>query len=79
MKKKLKQSATKGYATAFEEYFHGDLSIAAPVLDANGTPYGAINIAVSRSRYTPEETEERFASLVTAAARSISLVGGARR
>ncbi|WP_077967561.1 IclR family transcriptional regulator [Ensifer adhaerens] len=79
LKSKLKQSATKGYATAFEEYFHGDLSIAAPVLDANGTPYGAINIAVSRSRYTPEETEERFAPLVTAAARSISLVGGARR
>lgn len=79
LKAKLKQSATQGYATAFEEYFHGDLSIAAPVLDANGTPYGAINIAVSRSRYTPEETEERFAPLVTAAARSISLVGGARR
>ncbi len=79
LKTKLQVSATKGYATAFEEYFHGDLSIAAPVLDAKGTPYGAINIAVSRSRYTPEETEERFAPLVTAAARSISLVGGARR
>ncbi|WP_423220741.1 IclR family transcriptional regulator domain-containing protein [Bacillus paralicheniformis] len=31
---KLKQAAAKGYATAFEEYFHGDLSFASPILDA---------------------------------------------
>lgn len=79
LREKLKNSALRGYATAFEEYFHGDLSVAAPVLDANGKPYGAINIAVSRSRYTPEETEQRFSPLVTAAARSISMAGGARR
>lgn len=79
LKAKLKRAAAQGYATAFEEYFHGDLSVAAPVLDTNGTPYGAINLAVSRSRYTPEEAEERFSPLVTAAARSVSLAGGSRR
>ncbi|WP_114216575.1 IclR family transcriptional regulator C-terminal domain-containing protein [Ochrobactrum sp. 3-3] len=76
---KLKQAAAKGYATAFEEYFHGDLSFASPILDARGHPYGAINIAVSRSRYTPEEAEEKYAPLVTAAARSITLITNARR
>lgn len=79
LREKLQKSAVQGYATAFEEYFYGDLSVAAPVLDANGRPYGAINIAVSRSRYTPEEAEQRFSALVTAAARSISMAGGARR
>jgi len=76
---KIRKSKAQGYATAFEEYFHGDLSVAAPILDAKGMPYGAINIAVSRSRFTPEEAEDRFAPLVTAAAHSISLASGARR
>lgn len=76
---KLKLSADRGYATAFEEYFHGDLSLAAPVLDSDGRPYGAINIAVSRSRFTPEESEEKFAPLVTAAARSITHITSVKR
>ena len=76
---KLRLTATRGYATAFEEYFHGDLSFAAAILDAKGAPYGAINIAVSRSRYTPEEAEERFAPLVVAAAHSISQSAHSRR
>ncbi len=79
LKEKLKRSAIQGYATAFEEYFHGDLSVAAPVTDGEGRPIGAFNIAVSRSRYAPEEAEERFAPLVVAAARSVSLLCGARR
>lgn len=69
---KLDHAAAKGYGTAFEEYFHGDLSISAAILDARAAPIGALNIAVSRSRYTPEEAEERFAPLVVAAAHSIS-------
>ncbi|WP_246776749.1 IclR family transcriptional regulator [Microvirga sp. VF16] len=76
---KLQLTATRGYATAFEEYFYGDLSLAAAILDSKGIPYGAINIAVSRSRYTPEEAEERFASLVVAAAHSISQSSHSRR
>lgn len=75
---KLTKSMAQGYA-AFEEYFHGDLSVAAPILDARGAAYGAINIGVSRNRYTSEEAEEQFAPLVIAAAHSISLVSGARR
>lgn len=76
---KIRHSATQGYATAFDEYFHGDLSFASPILDAKGYPHGAINIAVSRSRYTTAEAEEKYAPLVMAAARSITFGGGIRR
>ncbi|MBI3451831.1 MAG: IclR family transcriptional regulator [Rhodospirillales bacterium] len=70
--KKLDISAARGYATAFEEFYHGDLSIAAPVVDHNRRSLGAINIAVSRARFSPKEAEEQFSSLVVAAAASIS-------
>lgn len=70
--KALEQVRSNGYATAFSEYFHGDLSIAAPLLDANGQPLGAINVAVSESRCSREEAVARFAPLVVAAARSAS-------
>lgn len=69
--RKLDLSAERGYATAFEEYYHGDLSIAAPVLNHAGVSLGAVNVAVSRARYTPEEAEKKFSSLVIACALSI--------
>ncbi|MCW2241388.1 IclR family transcriptional regulator [Azospirillum canadense] len=72
---KLERAAARGYATAFEEYYHGDLSVAAAVLGPTGVPVGAINIAVSRSRFTAQEAEERFSPLVVAAAGSVSLGG----
>jgi IclR family pca regulon transcriptional regulator len=69
---KIKLSASQGYAKALEEYFHGDLSLAAAILDKTGAPVGALNVAVSSSRFTPEEAEKSFAHLVVAAAHSIS-------
>jgi len=69
---KLARSAARGYATAYEEFYHGDLSIAAAALSSKQEPTCAVNIAVSRAHYTPEAAEERFSALVVAAARSIS-------
>lgn len=69
--KKLDISAKRGYATAFEEYYHGDLSVASPILNHAGLPIAAVNVAVSRARYTPEEAEAKFASLVVACALSV--------
>ncbi|MBP2301790.1 IclR family transcriptional regulator [Azospirillum picis] len=69
---KIAGAAVRGYATAFEEYYHGDLSVAAAIRGPGGVPLGAINIAVSRARFTPEEMEGRFAPLVVAAAGSVS-------
>ncbi len=69
---KLERAAAVGYATAFEEYYHGDLSVAAAIIGSTGEPVGALNIAVSRARFTPQEAEEKFAPLVVAAAGSAS-------
>ncbi|ALA20567.1 MULTISPECIES: IclR family transcriptional regulator [unclassified Chelatococcus] len=69
---KLRLSAERGFATAFSEFYNGDASVAAAILDEHGRPEGAINIAVSYARYTQEEVIERFSSLVVAAARAVS-------
>ncbi len=74
--RKIELSGSRGYATAFEEYFYGDLSIAAPVLGADGLAAGAINVAVSTARYSSQEVEEKFAPLVVATALSISVPTG---
>jgi len=75
---KLETTAVRGYATAFEEFFLGDLSIAAPILDQNRMPMGAINIAVSRARFSSVEAEKRFSPLVVTAAASISKTSNTR-
>ncbi len=69
---KLQRSAVQGYATAFEEFYLGDASIAAAILDGHGRPEAALNVAVSCSRYSREEVVKRFAALVMATARAIS-------
>lgn len=68
-------SARGGYTTAFDQFYQGDLSVAAAILDRTGRPTAAVNIAVSRTRFTPEQAETNFSSLVVAAALSISQGG----
>lgn len=60
------------YAYTEDQFFYGDISTAAPILDANGRGIGAVNIAVSRSRWVPERDAKRYADLVISAASSIS-------
>jgi len=74
LREKLRQSAAQGYATAFEEVYIGDASIAAVIVDHHGRPEAAVNIATSTSRYSHEEVVSRFSSLVIAAAHAISRV-----
>ena len=42
---KIRKAARDGYATAFEEFMQNDASIAAAIVDAEGMPQGAVNIA----------------------------------
>lgn len=69
--KKIEVSERRGYATAFEEYYRGDLSIASPVLNHAGVPVAAVGVSVSRARHSPEDMEAKFASQVIACALSI--------
>ena len=61
-----------GYAWANQEYYRGDLTIAAPILGEGGRPVAAINIAGTTSRSTLEELREQFTPLLIAAARAAS-------
>ena len=74
LRAKLRLSAKQGFATAFGEFYKGDLSVAAAILDENGRPEGAINVAVSFARYKQEEVAARFSPLVMAAGHAVSRV-----
>lgn len=71
---KVALTARRGYATTAEEIYHGDIAIAAPILNGHGRPLGAVNMASLRSRISMEEMEQRYAALVMETAQSISNV-----
>ncbi|SFO82588.1 transcriptional regulator, IclR family [Paracoccus pantotrophus] len=72
IRQRIRQAAQDGYAVAFEEYFHGDASIAAPILGRDSNVVGAVNIGASTSRYQHEEYVRKYSAVIIAAARSIS-------
>jgi IclR family transcriptional regulator, pca regulon regulatory protein len=69
---RLTKIRSEGFALAHQEIFHGDISVAAAILDAAGRPEGAINLAASTTRLTPAEARKTYAPMVVAAAASAS-------
>ncbi|WP_414831815.1 IclR family transcriptional regulator [Afifella sp. YEN Y35] len=63
----------QGYAVCFEELYRGDASIAAPIIGPGDKVTGAVSIATSLARFSPEEVTENYANLIIAAGRSISI------
>jgi IclR family pca regulon transcriptional regulator len=61
-----------GYAWTAQEYYRGDLTIAAPVLASDGQPVAAINISAPTSRWTLEEMRANLSSLLLETARAAS-------
>jgi IclR family transcriptional regulator, pca regulon regulatory protein len=61
-----------GYAWTAQEYYRGDLTIAAPVLGADGLPVAAINISAPTSRWTLEELRAKLSSVLLETARAAS-------
>lgn len=51
LQEKLQQARMLRYALNNQEAFIGDISVAAPLLDATGKPVGAVNIAVPSPRW----------------------------
>jgi len=66
----IAEARESGYAWANQEYYRGDLTIAAPILGERGRPVAVINIAGTISRSTLEELRTQFAPLLQAAARA---------
>jgi len=69
---RLKQARSDGYAAAFEEIYHGDASVAAPILGVDGQVAAAVSIAVPLARQSREQVLDTMPKLVIAAARGIS-------
>jgi DNA-binding IclR family transcriptional regulator len=61
-----------GYAWTAQEYYRGDLTIAAPVLGSDGLPVAAINISAPMSRWTLEEMRTKLSSVLLETARAAS-------
>jgi len=60
-----------GYARSNGEYYPGDITISAPVLDAGGTPVGAVNVSVPSSRWSFEQAQAVFGPQVLETAHAI--------
>ncbi|RDV00258.1 IclR family transcriptional regulator [Trinickia dinghuensis] len=69
---RIRLVARRGYAVIENETVLGDISVAAPITDHQGTPVAAINIAVPTSRWSVERVEAELAQHVQVAATSIS-------
>lgn len=71
----IDRARERGYATASEEYYVGDLSIAAAVQETDGSPMGCVNISGPTSRWTMERLESELAPRLVHTARAISPAG----
>lgn len=69
----IAEARAAGFATAYEEIYHADASIAAPITHPNGDVLGAVSVAVTLARYKREDVPAKFANLVIAAAHSMSV------
>ncbi|MBD1551538.1 IclR family transcriptional regulator [Pseudomonas typographi] len=68
-----------GYALTDSEYFAGDISLGAAIVDASGMPLGAINISVPASRWRVEDARKALAPPLMETARAISSAGLSQR
>ncbi|MFF7331802.1 IclR family transcriptional regulator C-terminal domain-containing protein [Streptomyces sp. NPDC008150] len=64
----------RGYAVNDQATSLENRAVAAPLLDANGRPAGAVNLSMSVQRITMAEMERTMAPLVVETARAISAV-----
>ena len=72
IRERLQLFRRRGYSHTEDEYYMGDISTAAAIVDRHGYPVGAINVAVSRPRWRGDEHERLIANLVIAAASAAS-------
>ncbi|AZW29424.1 transcriptional regulator, IclR family, C-terminal domain protein [Bordetella bronchiseptica GA96-01] len=60
------------YAYADEEFYQGDINVAATIVDETGAPVAAVNISVPKPRWSLERAREDLGPLAVRAARAIS-------
>jgi DNA-binding IclR family transcriptional regulator len=77
LKKRIEEAARQGYARSNEGFEMGVVSVAAPIIAANGVAVGAISVTSPAAR-ADEGTMARHGAEVRAAAASISAALGGR-
>jgi IclR family pca regulon transcriptional regulator len=76
--KRIEAARESGYAWSDQEYYRGDVTIAAPVLGEDGQPLAAVNISAPTSRWTLAQLRAKLAPLLLQSAQVASL-GHTRR
>ena len=71
--KRIQAARDCGYAWSDQEYYRGDLTIAAPVLGEDGQPLAALNISAPTSRWTLTQLRAKLAPLLLQSAQAASL------
>jgi len=67
----VNDARTDGHAYADEEFFSGDVNVAAAVLDGARRPVAAVNLSVPKPRWSLERARQELAPLAMRAARAI--------
>jgi len=68
----ITEAAVRGYAYTIEEFFPDDLSLAAPILGADGVAIAAVNLSLPASQWTLEDAASQIVPQLQRAAFSIS-------
>ncbi|MBV8405817.1 MAG: IclR family transcriptional regulator [Gammaproteobacteria bacterium] len=71
--KRIDAARESGYAWSDQEYYRGDVTIAAPVLGEDGEPLAALNISAPTSRWTVAQLRAKLAPLLLQSAQAASL------
>lgn len=69
---RVHQASRRGYSVIENETVLGDIAVAAPITDHDGTAVAAVNISVPTTRWTIERVETELVQHVQVAATSIS-------
>ncbi len=76
--KQIDAAREAGYAWADQEYYRGDVTIAAPVFGDDGTAVAVVNISAPTSRWSLAELRSKLSSVLMETARACSSGTAAR-
>jgi len=76
--KRIQAARECGYAWSDQEYYRGDVTIAAPVLGEDGEPLAAVNISAPTSRWTLAQLRAKLAPVLLQSVQAASLGHTAR-
>jgi len=71
--RRVEAARESGYAWSDQEFYRGDLTIAAPILGEDGQPLAAVNISAPTSRWTLAQLRAKLAPLLLQSAQAASL------